>query len=127
MAAAARRRIVLALTGLTVLLGIGVAVLGYQRFEGAAVEGEGGAYQVLDDHTVSVTISVTRKDPSIPVVCIVRAKALDEGETGRREILVVPSTEPTVEVTTTVKTYKRSFAGDVYGCGTTVPSYLTAP
>lgn len=122
-----RRRLVMAGVGATILLGLGVAVLGYQRFERAPVEGSGGAYEVLDDHTVSVTISVTRKDPSIPVVCIVRAKTLDGSETGRREILVAPSTERTVQVTTTVKSYTRSAAGDVYGCGTEVPSYLTAP
>lgn len=127
MPAATRRRIVMGLVGLTVLLGLGLAVLLYQRFERAAVEGKGGAYDVIDDHTVSVTISVTRKDPAIPVVCIVRAKAIDGDETGRREILVGPSTERTVQVTTTVKSYKRSFSGDVYGCGTTVPPYLTAP
>lgn len=127
MPAATRRRVIMGLAGLTILLGLGVAALGYQRFERAPVEGKGGAYEVLDDHTLSVTISVTRRDPAIPVVCIVRAKTLDGGETGRREILVGPSTERTVQVTTTVKSYKRSFAGDVYGCGTEVPSYLTAP
>lgn len=127
MTAVTRRRIVMALAGLTVLLGLGLAALGYQRFERNPVEGKGGAYQVLDDHTMSVTISVSRRDPSIPVVCIVRARTRDGGETGRREILVGPSEERTVEVSTTVKSYKRSFAADVYGCGTTVPPYLTAP
>ena len=127
MPAATRRRIVRALAGLTVLLGVGAAFLGYQRFERSPVEGKGGAYEVLDDHTLALTINVTRRDPSVPVVCIVRAKTIDGDETGRREILVGPSTERSVLVSTTVKSYKRSFAGDVYGCGTTVPSYLTAP
>ena len=127
MPPATRRRIVRALAAVTLGLGLAVAVLGYQRFEGAAVEGKTAAYEVLDDHTVSVTVSVTRKDPSVPVVCIVRAKAVDGGETGRREVLVGPSSQRTVQVATTVKSYKRSAAGDVYGCGTTVPPYLTAP
>ncbi len=127
MPAATRHRLVMGLAGLAILLGLGVAVLGYQRFERSTVEGKGGAYDVIDDHTLSLTISVTRKDPAIPVVCIVRAKAIDSDETGRREILIGPSTERTVQVTTTVKSYKRSFSGDVYGCGTTVPPYLTAP
>lgn len=127
MPAATRRRIVLALGALTILLGLGVAVAGYHRFEGAEVEGAGGAYEVLDDQTVSVTISVTRKDPATPVVCIVRARAQDGSETGRREILVGPATDRTVQVTTTVKSYKRPVSADVYGCGTTVPGYLRAP
>jgi hypothetical protein len=115
------------LAGLTILLGLGVAALGYQRFERVDVEGEAAAFEVLDDQTVSVTISVTRKDPARPVVCIVRARAYDGGETGRREVLVGPASARTVQVTTTVKSYRRAAVGDIYGCGTEVPSYLTAP
>jgi hypothetical protein len=85
------------------------------------------AYDVLDEQTASVTISVTRQDPAMPVVCVVRARARDGAESGRREVLVGPSTERTVQFTTTVKTYKRPYVGDIYGCGTTVPPYLTAP
>ena len=127
MPAATRHRIVRALGGLTVLLGLALAVAGYLRFEGTEVEGTGGAYEVLDDHTVSVTISVKRKDPATPVVCIVRAKARDATETGRREVVVGPSTNRIVEVTTTVKSYRTPFAADVYGCGSDIPGYLTAP
>ncbi|MBU3749873.1 MAG: DUF4307 domain-containing protein [Mycobacterium sp.] len=125
--AATRRRIVIALGALTMLLGVGIAIGAYQRFEGVAVEGEMAAYEVLDDQTVSVTISVTRKDPAVPVVCIVRARSRDGSETGRREILVGPSGERTVQVTTTVKSYKPPYVGDIYGCGTSVPRYLTGP
>jgi hypothetical protein len=127
IAAATRRRIVIALGALTVLLGLGLAVGAYQRFERAPVEGDMVAYDVLDEQTASVTISVTRKDPAVPVVCIVRARSRDGAESGRREILVGPSTERTVQVTSIVKTYKRPFVGDIYGCGTAVPPYLTAP
>ena len=127
MSAVTRRRVVIALGTLTVLLGLGVAVGLYQRYEEVAVAGEMVAYDVLDEQTASVTISVTRKDPAVPVVCVVRARARDGAESGRREVLVGPSTERTVQVTTTVKTYKRPYVGDIYGCGTTVPPYLTAP
>ncbi|MDT5102612.1 MAG: hypothetical protein QOI25_125, partial [Mycobacterium sp.] len=71
--------------------------------------------------------SVTRKDPSRPVVCIVRARSINGGETGRREVLVPPSSQATVQVTAIVKTSQRPVVGDVYGCGTDVPSYLVAP
>lgn len=124
MSASTRRLIVLALG---TLLGLGIAIGAYQRFEEVAVSGEMAAYDVLDDQTASVTISVTRKDPAVPVVCIVRARTRDGAESGRREVLVEPSTERTVQVTTTVKTFKRPYVGDIYGCGTTVPPYLTAP
>jgi len=124
--AATRRRIAVALGVLVAAAGVVLAAVAYQRFEGVEVQGEAAAFEVLDDRTVSVTISVTRKDPSQPVVCIVRARSKDGAETGRREILVGPSPETTVQVSTTVKSYKRAFVGDVYGCGTEVPGYLVA-
>ena len=114
------------LTTLAVLAGVAVAAIGYQRFEGNAVEGDTAAYEILDNQTVSVTISVTRKDPATPVVCIVRARSKDGAETGRREVLIAASEAKTVQVTTTVKSYKPPFIGEIYGCGTDVPEYLVA-
>jgi len=121
---ASQRWTAIVLTALVVALGLAVARLGYQRFEGNAVEGETAAFEVLDDQTVSITISVTRKDPATPVVCIVRARSRDGAETGRREILVGASETKTVQVTTTVKSFRRPFVGDIYGCGIEVPGYL---
>jgi hypothetical protein len=70
---------------------------------------------------------VTRKDPSRPVDCIVRVRAKDGSETGRREVLVPPSTQATVQVTAVLKSSKPAVVGDIYGCGTDVPDYLRAP
>ncbi|KAA0110169.1 DUF4307 domain-containing protein [Mycolicibacterium sp. P1-5] len=127
LAPEARRRVAFALGVLVLAAGVVLALIAYQRFEGNDVEGKIAAYQVTDDHTVSVTISVTRKDPSQPAHCIVRVRSHDGDETGRREILVPPSREATVQVTTFVKSYKRPFVGDIYGCGNDVPGYLVAP
>jgi hypothetical protein len=124
---ATRRRVAFALGVLALAAGIVLALIAYQRFEGNDVDGKMASYEVLDDQTAAVTISVTRKDPSRPVHCIVRVRSHDGAETGRREILVPPATEATVLVTTTVKSYKRPFVGDIYGCGTDVPGYLIAP
>ena len=123
----ARRRLTIALTALAVAAGVAVAAGAYQRFEGNAVEGEMGAFDVLDDKSVSVTISVTRKDPAVPVVCVVRARSRDGAETGRREILIGPSEAKTVQVTATVVAYRQPFVGDIYGCGTDIPPYLRTP
>jgi uncharacterized protein DUF4307 len=118
-----------ALIGLAVLVAaatVAVAIVGYQRFGRQDVKGELAGYHLVDAETVSVTITVTRLDPSRPVVCIVRARSIDGSETGRREVLVVPSQQASVQVTTIVKTSRPPVAGDVYGCGTDVPSYLVA-
>jgi hypothetical protein len=119
-----RRWVVIALAVLVVAAGTVVAVVGYQRLGTGEVAGSLAGYQVLDNETASVTISVTRANPSRPVDCIVRVRAADGSETGRREVLVPPSEAATVQVTTTVKSSQPPVMADIYGCGTDVPGYL---
>lgn len=114
------------LTALVLVVGVVIAIVASQRLGSGDVQGELGGYQLVDDETLSVTIKVTRADPSQPVVCIARARAVDGSETGRREVLVTPSSQDTVTVTTTVKSTRPPVVGDVYGCGTAVPGYLVA-
>jgi Domain of unknown function (DUF4307) len=121
-----RRWIAIGLGVLVLVVGIVIAVIASQRLGTGEVKGELGGYQLIDDETAQVTITVTRDDPSRPVVCIVRARSIDGSETGRREVLVPPSAQKTVQVTTVVKTSKPPVVGDVYGCGTNVPPYLVA-
>lgn len=121
-----RRRVAIALGVLVVAAGVAVAIIGYHRLGTSDVSGSLAGYQVIDSETASVTISVTRSDPSRPVDCIVRVRAKDGGETGRREVLVAPSDQKTVQVTTTVKSSRPPAMADVYGCGADVPGYLRA-
>lgn len=123
----ARRRVAIALGVLVAAAGIVIAVIGYQRISTSAVTGSLVGHRLVDDETASVTISVTRSDPSRPVACIVRVRATNGSETGRRELLVPPSEATTVQVTTTVKSSQPPVMADVYGCGTEVPSYLRLP
>lgn len=123
----ARRRVAIALGVLVAAAGIVIAVIGYQRISTSAVTGSLVGYRLVDGETASVTISVTRSDPSRPVACIVRVRATNGSETGRRELLVPPSEATTVQVTTTVKSSQPPVMADVYGCGTEVPSYLRLP
>jgi len=119
-----RRHVVIALAGLVVAAGAVVAVVGYQRLGTSDVTGSLAGYQVIDNETASVTISVTRSDPSRPVDCIVRVRSKDGSETGRREVLVPPSGQETVQLTTKVKSSKPPAMADIYGCGPDVPGYL---
>jgi hypothetical protein len=121
-----RRRVAIALGVLVLVAGVAVATVGYQRLGTSDVSGSLAGYQVIDNETASVTISVTRSDPSRPVDCIVRVRAKDGSETGRREVLVPPSAQATVQVTTTVKSSQPPAMADIYGCGTDVPGYLRA-
>lgn len=122
-----RRRLAIGLTLLIVAAGAALALVAYQRLGTSPVKGELSSYKLVDNETVAVTISVTREDPAQSVVCIIRSRALDGSETGRREVLVAPSQAKTVQVTAVVKSTKPPVVGDVYGCGTDVPSYLVAP
>ncbi|HEY0228511.1 MAG TPA: DUF4307 domain-containing protein [Mycobacterium sp.] len=121
-----RRRAAIVLGVLVITAGVAVAAIGYQRLGTSDVSGSLAGYQVIDQETAAVTISVTRSDPSRPVDCIVRVRSKDGGETGRREVLVPPSADATVQVTTTVKSSQPPAMADVYGCGANVPSYLRA-
>ena len=121
-----RRWWAIGLTALVLVAGVVIAIVASQRLGSGDVQGELGGYQLIDEETLSVTIKVTRADPSRPVVCIVRARSVDGSETGRREVLVPPSSQDTVNVTTTVKSTRPPVVGDVYGCGTDVPAYLVA-
>jgi hypothetical protein len=121
-----RRWIIVGLAALVLAMGVTIAVVAFQRLGSGDVTGELGAYRLIDQETVEVTITVTRADPSRPVVCIVRARSIDGGETGRREVLVPPSSQATVQMTTIVKSTRPPVVGDVYGCGTEVPAYLVA-
>lgn len=122
-----RRWIVVGLTLLILAVGLAVAFVGYQRLGRSEVAGTLAEYRLVDDNTVEVTITVTREDPARAAVCIVRARSKDGSETGRREVLVPPSTQEAVQVTTTVKTSRPAAMGDVYGCGLDVPAYLKPP
>jgi len=115
---------VIGLAVLVVAAGLAVAVIGYERLNTSDVTGSLAGYRVIDNETASVTISVTRSEPSRPVDCIVRVRAADGSETGRREVLVPPSEAATVQVTTTVKSSRPPVMADIYGCGTDVPAYL---
>lgn len=119
-----RRWVVITLGALVLVAGVAIAVIGYQRIGTSDVTGSLAGYRVIDDHTASITISVTRSDPSRPVDCIVRVRARDGSETGRRELLVSPSQATTVQVTTTVSSSQPPLVADIYGCGTDVPAYL---
>jgi hypothetical protein len=126
MSRRSRRWWAVGLTAAVLLAGVAIAIVASKRLGGGDVQGELGGYRLVDDQTLSVTIKVTRDDPSRPVVCIVRARSVDGSETGRREVLVPPSSQGTVNITATVKSTRPPAVGDVYGCGTDVPAYLVA-
>ena len=120
------RRIQTLLLALVLVVGLGIAFVGYQRFAVADVEATALTFDLVDDSTLSITFSVTRPDSERDVVCIVRASSRDGSETGRRELLVPGSSAREISVTSIVRTSQPPAVGDIYGCSTNVPEYLRA-
>jgi hypothetical protein len=107
-----------------VILGVLIAWLGYQKFADDAVTGEAVGYELVSDSSVAVQISVTRKDPSRPVSCIITAKNRDGAEIGRREVLIAPGKQKVEVITKEVRATEPPAIGTVFGCGTAIPAYL---
>ncbi|MBT0566714.1 DUF4307 domain-containing protein [Williamsia sp. CHRR-6] len=121
-----RRRWVIALSVVVVAAGVGIAWLGYDRFADPPVSGEATGYEILDDSTIDIQFTVTRRDPSNPVACVLRARSKDGSETGRREILIPPSNSTQVGVRSQVRTSQPPAIAEVFGCTENVPAYLKA-
>lgn len=107
-----------------VLVGLGVAYVGYKEFGPKELEGNVISYEIVDDSSMTLRFTVTRKDPTRPVDCIVRARAKGGNEIGRREVYIAPSDSGTVDVNTTIRTSQPPAVGDVYGCSFDIPEYL---
>ncbi len=118
------RWVPLALGVVVVAVGVAVAWLAFTIFGPKDIEGKQVSYQVVNDSTMSVRFTVTRDEPGRAAVCIIRARSKDGTETGRREVLVGPSSSGTVELSAPVRTSAPPAVGDVYGCSYDVPEYL---
>lgn len=115
------------LTALVIALGVLIAWVGYNNFSDPDISGEATGYEILDDTSVEVKFTVTRKDPEVPATCILRARSLDGSETGRREVYIPASSESRFSMSEVVNTSAAPVVGEVYGCSKNVPEYLVAP
>ncbi|NKY34272.1 DUF4307 domain-containing protein [Nocardia speluncae] len=119
------RRLGALLTGVVVLAGTGIAYVGWTKFGPKDIESEQLGYSVLDDSSVELRIRLTRSDPSVPVVCVVRAMSRDLTEIGRREVVIAPSgAEQTVQVSTVIEASEKPASAAIYTCTDSVPGYL---
>ncbi len=119
-----RRRWFYVLSVLVVAAGLTIAYLGYRQFGDPTVSGQATGYQITGPSSIDVQFTVTRQDPGTAVACVVRARAKDGSEVGRREILVAAGESTQVGAATRVITSGRPVIGEVFGCSTTVPPYL---
>jgi len=109
---------------LGVLVGVGVALVGFRNLGTQPIEAKQTAFEVIDDGSVEVTFEVARDEPDRAAVCVIRARSEDGDETGRREVLVPPGRSTVLE-TTILHTSKKPVTGEVFGCSYQVPVYLS--
>ncbi|TWF92716.1 DUF4307 domain-containing protein [Saccharopolyspora dendranthemae] len=102
----------------------GVALIGYRNLGSTPIEGKQVAFEVIDDHSVRVTLEVQRDDPQRPADCVVRGRSEAGEEVGRREVLVHPANGVSRQ-DTVLRTSARATIGEVYGCTYNVPEYLS--
>ncbi|MDO4910623.1 MAG: DUF4307 domain-containing protein [Corynebacterium sp.] len=81
-------------------------------------------FQTDSEDQLTLFMDVTRTTPEMDSFCVVRALDYDKTEVGRREIFIPAGSAPTVKLSVPISTRVRAVAGDIYGCGTNIPSYL---
>lgn len=116
---------IIAVLAVVIVVAVVIALVQFmQRREAETVTATMGAFERIDDSTFQMDVDVTRENPELPTYCIVTALAYSHAEAGRREILVEPSTESVVRITTQIPTREPAVSGGVYGCSTTIPSHM---
>ncbi len=121
---ASRRRWFWISTAAVIVAGFAVAIAGYFKFGDPDVSGQATAHEILGSDSVAVQYTVNRSDPGKAVACVVRARAQDGAEVGRREVLIPAGNDIQVGARTVVYTSRPPVIGEVFGCTTSVPPYL---
>ena len=80
------------------------------------VSGQVPGYTVVSDTKITVTVTVDRPDPSIPVACRVSAKAVDFQPVGELIVRFEATEEKVVNQTVTITTVRRATTAVVNEC-----------
>jgi hypothetical protein len=74
------------------------------------------AFRIDSDTAVSVTITVQRRDPSVPATCRVLAQAVDFQPVGEQQVTIPASADPLVDLNLVLTTLRRATTVVVKGC-----------
>jgi hypothetical protein len=81
-----------------------------------AVTSEDVAFDVVDEHTATMTIRVVRRDADVEASCLIRAQSSDHATVGELNVSVGPG-EPTASVVEeTVRTERLATSVSLVGC-----------
>ena len=84
-----------------------------------AVAAQVVSFQIVSESSVVATVSVERRDPTVPVTCWVVAQAADHQPVGEQQVPVAASSERLVEVNLVLTTLRRATTVVIRGCAVT--------
>jgi hypothetical protein len=74
------------------------------------------AFRIDSDTSVSVTLTVERRDPSVPATCRVLAQAADFQAVGEQQVPIAASRDRVVDVNVALTTLRRATTVVAKGC-----------
>ena len=89
------------------------------------VNAEKVEYTRLQDNTLRLTFDTIRDNPDLDSYCIVLSSDYNHAELGRREVLSPAGGDKKTRHTVDIPSRGVPVMGGIYGCSTTLPSYLT--
>jgi hypothetical protein len=111
------RRVLIAGAAVTVLLGLGVAWLGYRNLGDPPIDGSVLSWGPgIDDKALSVRFAVHRDHPGQAATCTLRARSRDNAEVGRTDVFVPKSSTADVAVTASLPISGPAVVAEVYSC-----------
>jgi Domain of unknown function (DUF4307) len=110
------RPLLLGLISVGVVLGMTWLVWTALQHSRPAVAAYVQAFRIDSDTAVAVTITVERRNPSVPATCRVLAQAVDFQPVGEQQVTIAASTDPLVDVSLVLTTLRRATAVVVKGC-----------
>lgn len=114
------RRRPLLIAAVAVLAAIGLGWLVWTAYEHAdpAVSGDIHVFTIPSAHKVTFTLTVQRRDPSVPVSCAVIAQASDFETVGQKTIRIPGSTSSLVDLPGQLTTIRQATSVSVSQCWT---------
>lgn len=111
-------------TAMGLVAGGVVAWVAYVNLGPVPISADRVSFTELPANAMSVTINVTRDDPSRAGVCIIRVRDVSGAESGRKEVLVPPGDGHGLQ-TTVIHSTDRPVTAEVFGCSYEIPTYLS--
>ena len=74
------------------------------------------SFNPIDEESIDITFDLTRRDPSISMLCTVVARDIEKNVVGERDISITPSTMKLTRYTAKIPTRLRAVNADILRC-----------